>query len=168
MNDQSLPRVVEHTIRLASQWDLERLPPIDGPVIDGPVIDEPTKSQRLKHVTDYLQAIGTDEAGVASGRIRLSRGFGRPSGLTTGQRVELVVEPWPPAGVSILLNGQPLSPPTSNQPPTPTARSQQTRYDISANLKPRNKLIIELAIPDAVAGQATYLGQMRLEILRDN
>ena len=69
------------------------------------------------------------------------RRFGRPTGLTPGQRVELVIDGLPPAA-SIALNGQLL----------PDRREEElgrSRFDVTGCLLARNELAIRLPLPQA-------------------
>ena len=63
-----------------------------------------------------------------SGRVRWSRRFGRPSGMSADERVWLVLEDVPAEWVS--LNGQVLP-------------AGERAVDVTALLQPRNELVLE-------------------------
>lgn len=125
-----------HQIGLASQWDLEPLAESEAPS------DSRTGVQRLKHLTDYRQAAGAE----FKGPFRLVRRFGRPTGLTPGQRVELVSEGFP-AAVTVSLNDHVLQPLPAAGPAASGDALYLARFDISAGLRDRNRLAIEGLAP---------------------
>lgn len=62
--------------------------------------------------------------------------FGCPTGLGAHDRVWLVIEA-PPQQTSVVLNGKKL--------PSPTVEADYQRFQIMAQLQPRNELIIDLS-----------------------
>jgi hypothetical protein len=146
-----------HRIRLGSQWEFEPLAEIDPSPENtletptGKSLGQPRpKSQRLHDVSDCGEAAGVEY----QGRIRLVRRFGRPSGLTPGNRVELVIDRLETT-TAVSLNDNKLEPLRLTKPLEPTAASDEqtlVRLDVSACLLDRNQLAIELDLsknPDA-------------------
>src|SRR6476659_7700200 len=80
-----------HTIRLRGPWELE---PVARFVLqaDGsyqPVKDDLPAPVRVKMPADWSESFGADFLG----RVRYRRTFQKPTGLESGERVWLVVEP---------------------------------------------------------------------------
>ncbi len=88
----------------------------------------------------------TEPARGDSGRVRLGRRFGRPTGLGPSDVVWLVVEGAAPSGV-VTLNGSPLG-------------EAPGRFDVTTELAERNHVTIEVDLPDA--GPPRF--EVRLEI----
>jgi beta-galactosidase/beta-glucuronidase len=98
------------------------------------------------------------------GRVRYRRAFGRPT-IEAGERVYLVIEAVD-AEARVLLNGQPLG----------ETRGGPARFDVTALLRPRNELMVEVSLPvhppdeerqirGARAGlPGGLIGEVRLEI----
>ena len=74
---------------------------------------------------------------VAAGGTTWTRSFGKPTGVGPGDRVWLVVER--PAACAAALNGRPL-PPVAD-------RAAAWRHDVTADLRDRNELRLELHEP---------------------
>ena len=72
---------------------------------------------------------------ILHGRVSWSRRFGRPTGLSAGERVWLVAEDFP-AGTLTALNGEPI----------PTGA-----IDVTDRLQARNKLTLTVPLPQAAA-----------------
>ncbi len=85
-----------------------------------------------------------------SGRVRLCRRFGRPTGLGPSDVVWLVVEGAASPGV-VAINGRLLG---EAGPGTPV------RFDVTSELAERNRVTIEVDLPTA----GPPLGEVRLEI----
>ncbi|MGE0758440.1 MAG: hypothetical protein AB7O38_15540 [Pirellulaceae bacterium] len=91
-----------------------------------------------------------------AGRIRACRAFGRPTGLSPGDRVDLVIESGGWAGVAE-LNGQYLA--------RVTAEEGLARVGVRELLAPRNQLMIEISLPDPDRAVSDWLDfNVRLEI----
>jgi len=166
-----------HLIRLGSQWDFERLPaaapppvaPPDAPP-DAPQVAPPDASavappeawpgpQRLRQLSDYAQAA----RGEPGGRVRLSRRFGRPTGLARNQRVELAVD-GSPAAITVSLNDQVLAPLPAASATTPTDPPGWVRFNVAELLLQSNRLCIEFDAP-ARPDVPPAVRDARLEIL---
>lgn len=141
-----------HRIRLGSQWDLEPLPDGETPQSLLPGV------QRLKHLSDYSRAAGTE----FNGRIRLARCFGRPTGLTGKERVELVGDV-SQVDMAISLNGQILKPQPVTDPAQQCDTPTSLRFDVSALLQDSNRLAIALDLPDTPDAPGV-IRDVRLEI----
>ena len=142
-----------HRIHLGSQWEFEPLSDLD-PSPDNtletpqshPRGQHPLQPQRLENVSDCRQAAGADY----QGRIRLVRRFGRPTGLTPGDRVELVIDPRQSIA-TVSLNDQVLETWLGAHPIEPTTATDAkalVRFDVSSCLQDRNQLSIELDLCD--------------------
>ncbi len=137
-----------HRIRLGSQWDFETLSNTDRSPdsrIEPPSGNSPghpqRNSQRLKDVSDWTQAAGADY----QGRVRLVRWFGRPSGLTPSDRVELVIDSLNTTS-TVSLNDRKLEPMLVDHTESSSTTNSKVpvRLDVSAILRDRNQLAIEL------------------------
>ncbi len=109
----------------------------------------------------------------------ISRRFGRPTGISASQTLELVISP-PGAPYAVFLNGVEIGPSTNNvatndttannAPGQNTAPTEESRYDITRRIELRNELKLVFSAPAAVEGvlptnsTAFRLGDVRLEI----
>ena len=113
-----------HSIRLHGPWEFEVL----GADLKGKIA---MPAERLPL------------DGAVAGRVRLTRPFGRPTGLATGDLVWLVIEQAAPPGSL----GQ-------------AEEGTGGRFDVTADLAERNRLAIEVDLPL----ENPPLGEVRLEI----
>ena len=121
-----------HSIRLAGPWEFE-------------VAGTDAPKGKISMPADRLPVDGS----IAS-RVRLTRRFGRPTGLASGDVVWLVVERAGPPG-EITLNGRPLG---------QAGVHEAGRFDVTADLADRNRLEVEVDLP--LSGPP--LDEVRLEI----
>ena len=154
-----------HVIRLNGPWEIK---PIAHTLIlpDGATTDElgvlPAAGQTQIRA-DWSESLGA----AFRGRVRYTRRFGRPSGLETRDRVDLVVTQIDAFG-AVELNGKPLVEVPWGAP--------ATRVDITAQLRPRNILCVEVELPRADPSRPSLprpgregcagglIGEVRLEI----
>jgi beta-galactosidase/beta-glucuronidase len=85
---------------------------------------------------DWSNSLGAE----FRGRVAYTRPFQRPTGLSLGQRVELVLEGIDAFG-SVSLNGSPLIEIPSG--------GEQARVDVAPLLVDRNELVVEVELPPA-------------------
>ncbi|HEX2477538.1 MAG TPA: hypothetical protein VHK01_22470 [Lacipirellulaceae bacterium] len=153
-----------HTIRLRGPWQLE---PLERYIArrDGSferVADGLPVSSRLTMPADWSSAFGAEFCG----RVRYHRVFQSPTGLDSGERVWLVVEP-PRCRGGIKLNGKPLG--------DVSWRGPNFRFDITDLVEDHNRLEIVVEHPaldgDWVANDDSdinqpggLVGEVRLEI----
>ena len=157
-----------HTIRLAGPWQYE---PLAQTVLqrDGSVLcteGEVPPAGTIVMPSDWGGTLGPH----FRGRVRYCRRFGRPSGLATADRVELVVEQVDAMG-SVELNDRSLGIIAVGQ--------TRWRYDVTSRLQPRNLLCIDVDLPQespdspALSRQEReglpggLIGEVRLEIHAD-
>ena len=153
-----------HTIRLRGPWRLEaterfvRQP--DGTYLAA--TDDLPPAVESKMPADWGEALGAN----FYGRVRYQRNFNKPTGLDSGERVFLVVEP-PRSEGRIALQGQFLGSVRHGQPPG--------RFDITKRLESHNRLEIVVDHPALdnmrrIAGNPANLppgglvGEVRLEM----
>ena len=116
--------MTHHIIRLRGPWEYRVL------TSDSPL------SGHLTMPADWGSTLGAD----FRGRVAYRRRFGRPTGLGPADRVELVIGRVDALG-SVRLNGEPLGEiPAGGQP---------WRCDVTAALRRRNELIVEVELPHA-------------------
>ncbi len=149
------PRQATHTIGLASQWELEWLGASEAEPTIPSMATRPTPTQRLKKVADWPTATG------GTGRVRLRRRFGRPSGLSTGERLLLRITGLPETATT-QLNGRVLPCPGTD-PSAPPDTTDSRMYDVSEQIADRNELVIEFDRARSPAGTA-QLADVQLEI----
>ena len=153
-----------HTIRLRGPWQLEPLEQYvshsDGRIEC--VAEGLPASSRMTMPADWAEAFGADFCG----RVRYHRIFQMPTGLESGERVWLVVEP-PRSWGAVKLNGGALGDVRWGEP--------VARFDITARLQDHNRLEIvvdhppldgdKLAIDDSeIHLSGGLVGEVRLEI----
>jgi hypothetical protein len=152
-----------HTIRLRGPWQMqpmERFAVLPDDRISASGEDLPTPTV-AKMPDDWSSVFGADFLG----RVRYVRTFNKPTGLDSGERVFLVVEP--PISVGrVAVNGQILGEVRWGAPPG--------RFDITTALKDHNAVEVEVSHPAVDGeGKATLettsvsgglLGEVRLEI----
>ena len=119
-----------HRIRLHGPWQLKILEQIGS----DPPHDSAEFQARIP--SDWGRELGADFRGTAVYR----RGFHRPTGLDSNQRVELVVEQVDFQG-SVILNGHELG--TADL-------DREFRQPIQAMLMPFNELTIRVTLPGQV------------------
>lgn len=156
--------LLSHTIRLRGPWQCR---PLARTVLiaSGETASESGElpiGGRVEVPADWGGLLGAD----FRGRVRYTRGFGIPTGIEPGQRLDLVVERVDAFG-QVFLNGQPLG----------TVADTLARFDVTVLLKPRNELIIEVELPRLTPESAPLprpgreglpgglVGEVRLEIL---
>ena len=148
-----------HTIRLRGPWNFEAIarfvPQADGTYL--PVVHDLPPSARATMPADWSASFGADFVG----RVRYHRVFQTPTGLDSGERVFLVVEPPRTRGtvkladrtLGIIHHGGPLG-----------------RYDITDQLEDHNRLEVivehpQFDQPEAhVQAPGGLVGEVRLEI----
>ncbi len=154
-----------HIIRLRGPWQYEPLArtlllPSGEVETEGGDLPPPG---RIQMPADWGDSLGPD----FRGRVRYQRRFGSPTGLSSGDRVELVVEAVDARG-RVSVNGTSLGEIYFADPPA--------RFDITARLLPSNLLIVEVELPrlssespplprpgrDGLPGG--LIGEVRLEI----
>ena len=94
---------------------------------------------------------------VASGSVRCTRQFNRPTGIEATDRVWLVIEGLT-CSAAVSLNETPLGTASCSPASDPPAR-----FDITPHLQPRNRIAIDLADPTG-DNPLVCLGEVRLEI----
>jgi hypothetical protein len=132
-----------HVIRLRGPWNFEFQPP--RTLIERE--DDLPAAGSVTMPTDLFEIVGTR----FPCRLKLSRHFGCPTGLASGDAVYLVIEPAEKRG-QVWMNDQRLGELAHDQTPT--------RFEISKWLLPRNRITIELDLP----GRAVLDLNVRLEI----
>jgi hypothetical protein len=153
-----------HVIRLRGPWQVE---PIERYIrcSDGCIersIDKLPLGARATMPADWVDVWGRD----FFGRVCYRRTFHGPTGLESGERAMLVVEP-PQSHGTIVLNGTPLGQVASGGP--------GVRIDITSLLQVRNQLEIVVEHPTLDAAQRAdddviqlppggLVGEVRLEI----
>jgi hypothetical protein len=125
-----------HTMRLRGPWQLE---PIERFVRrhDGGynrLTEDLPAAARVTMPADWGQSFGADFLG----RVRYRRIFQKPTGLDSGERVFLVIEPPRSLGI-VELNEQRLGEIRYGSPPA--------RYDITNRLEDHNRLEILVSHP---------------------
>jgi hypothetical protein len=136
-----------HSIRLRGPWELYL-----------PGKGEPRRIE-MPATWQTLLALAGDTPLPSPARLR--RRFGQPTGLTPSDQLHLVIES-SAAACQIELNGQPLGSIAPSQ--------QSSSFDITALLRPRNELLILLAIPQresAPPEAESPLRDVRLEIVSE-
>jgi beta-galactosidase/beta-glucuronidase len=130
-----------HAIRLRGPWDYQPLactvlrPDGSTQAVSGSL----PPAGRVEMPADWGRTLGTD----FRGRVRYVRRFGCPSGLEPADRVELLIDRLDAFG-TVWLNGQLLL----DVPPGETP----SRVDVTARLRPRNELVIEVECPRETSG----------------
>lgn len=153
-----------HTIRLRGPWQVEPVARFvleaDGSYrLDGESLPP---AARVTMPADWSATCGPD----FFGRVRYRRVFHRPTGLESGERVFLVVEP-PRSSASIILNGDVLGFVNSEEP--------AGRFEISDRLEEDSQLEIIVDHPSLDDTKSTVddpgilppgglVGEVRLEI----
>jgi hypothetical protein len=125
-----------HTIRLRGPWQLEpieRYIPRSDDHFDR-VGDDLPSSSRAAMPADWAGVFGRDFLG----RVRYHRVFQKPTGLDSGERVRLVIEPPRTRGV-VTLSGTPLGQVAWGGP--------LGRFDITNLLEDHNRLEIVVEHP---------------------
>ena len=128
-----------HTIRLRGPWELRA-----------------AGADHLAAIRVKLPTLWRHARCDLSAPARLSRRFGRPTGLAPHQRVWLCVAAAQPLG-TVMLSGETLF--------AGVPESQEVRCDITQRLQSRNEIDLELepyTSPDAA--DAPVLGEVWLEI----
>ena len=154
-----------HVIRLRGPWHYEplsrtrRLADGSSEIIPGD-LPAPGKTQVP---SDWGEVLGAD----FRGRVRYSRRFNRPSGISQVRRIDLVVECVDAFG-SVTLNEHPLG-------AIPTDLGE-FRSEIGSLLRPYNLLVVEVELPECLdsslplprAGRTDcpggLIGEVRLEL----
>jgi hypothetical protein len=93
----------------------------------------------------------------ASGAVRCTRHFNRPTGIDGGDRVWLVIEGLA-CSAAVALNDNSVGEASRSAACDPPAR-----FDITPHLQPRNRIAIDLADPTD-DNPLVCLGEVRLEI----
>ena len=125
-----------HVIHLRGPWEYRplartvRLP--DGSLRE--TTEGLSPPGRLWLLADWGRTLGPD----FRGRVLFTRRFGQPTGLASGDRVDLVLERVEACGTAT-LNGTPLAPLLAGQ--------EGTRFDITARLQRRNELTLVFELP---------------------
>lgn len=145
-----------HSIRLRGPWQLEPLARFALRPDGG--CQRVTKTLpaacRTTMPADWSAALGHDFLGV----VRYTRNFQRPTGLESGDKVWLVVEP-PRSKAAVRINEHPLGEVCHGGP--------AGRFDITSLLAPSNLLEIEVEHSKDDAGDGRcggLVGEVRLEI----
>lgn len=164
-HQQVITLMPRHVIRLRGPWEYRplartvRLADGSSQVESG----ELPAAGRIEVPSDWGESLG----GTFCGRVAYLRRFGRPTGLSAADRVELVITRVD-ARAGVRLNGQALG--------EIPAGGAAWRCDITARLAPRNELVIEVELPRVTdrslplprAGReglpGGLVGQVRLEI----
>lgn len=156
--------LLSHTIRLRGPWQCRpfaRTVRLASGESAAEVGELPTGG-RAEMPADWGALLG---AGFR-GRVRYTRGFGLPTGIEPEQRLDLVVDAVDAFG-QVSLNGQLLG----------SVGSEIARFEVTALLKPRNELVIEVELPRLTPESAPLprpgregfpgglIGEVRLEIL---
>lgn len=151
-----------HSIRLRGPWRYE---PLARSVLQSDAAPRETTAAlppagKAAMPSDWGATLGRD----FRGRVRYRRAFGRPT-LEPGETVILVLEAVD-AAAHVSLGGEPLG----------ETRGGPARFDVTALLRPRNELTVEVALPayspdeekqirGARAGlPGGLIGEVRLEI----
>jgi hypothetical protein len=159
-------RILDHVIRLRGPWEYC---PLARTIMlaDGSHRFETNNLPAAGRITmpaDWGETLGAD----FRGRVSYLRRFGRPTGLAAADRVELVVDCADAFGC-VALNGQRLG--------DIAAGGLPWRCDITARLRTRNELVIEVELPHLTADSPSLarsgreglpgglIGEVRLEIL---
>ena len=137
-----------HTIRLRGPWHYQTLT----------TDNLPTQQQRVHLAHDTIRELNV----AGHQQVRFSRAFGRPNGLESNETIYLVVEKTE-LHLRLLLNGELLG----------DQSGTCNRWNITAELRERNTLIIETELPEASerdsmpdhAFVVELLGMPRLEIV---
>jgi hypothetical protein len=120
-----------HTIRLRGPWQLEAtkrfVVQADGSY--RAAHDDLPPAAEAKMPADWSAVLGAN----FFGRVRYTRSFNKPTGLDSGERVFLVVEP-PRSEACVLLHGQPVG--------SVRAGDDAGRFDITERLESHNRLEI--------------------------
>jgi hypothetical protein len=158
-------RVPDHVIRLRGPWEYC---PLARSVMqaDGSHRLETNglpAAGRITMPADWGATLGADFCG----RVSYLRRFGRPTGLTAADRVELVIDRVDAFGCAAL---------NSHELGEIAADGQPWRCDVTARLRPRNELVIEVELPQLTADSPALarsgreglpgglIGEVRLEI----
>ena len=151
-----------HVIRLRGPWEyrpLFRLAILPGGSQRRETCDLPAAG-RIAVPGDWGATLGAD----FRGRVAYRRPFGCPTGLAAADRVDLVIERVDAYGRA-LLNGQSLG--------EIPAGGCLWRREITAGLRPRNELVVEVELPGGDPPPARpgredrpggLVGEVRLEI----
>ena len=154
-----------HVIRLRGPWEYY---PLARTAIraDGSCrreTDDLPAAGRIVMPAHWGPTLGAD----FRGRVSYRRRFGRPTGLDAADRVDLVIDRVDAFGCAA-LNGQELG--------EIAAGGHVWRCDITARLRPRNELVVEVELPQLAAGSPSparpgredlpggLVGEVRLEI----
>lgn len=129
-----------HVIRLRGPWEYRVLASLSPPTGGGRQVETSVPpSGRLTMPADWGATLGADFCG----RVAYHRRFGRPTGLGPADRVELAIDRVDALG-SVRLNGESLGEiPAGGQP---------WRCDVTARLRRRNELIVEVELPHVPHG----------------
>ncbi|HPM81075.1 MAG TPA: hypothetical protein PLF81_10260 [Candidatus Anammoximicrobium sp.] len=154
-----------HVIRLRGPWEHRLVartsPPAGGP--PGTGTSELPPSGWVVMPADWNATLGPSFCG----RVAYHRRFGRPTGLGPADRVDLVIDGVDASG-SVRLNGESLG-------EIPLGW-QVWRCDVTARLRPRNELIVEVERTPVIDGKppiprpgrdglpGRLMGDVRLEI----
>lgn len=153
-----------HTIRLRGPWDVKAhrrfVPQADGTYMPSP--EGLPSETRVQMPADWSDLLGADFLG----RVRYRRVFQKPTGLDSGERVFLVVEP-PRSEACILLHGKLVG--------FVNAGESAGRFDITERLSSHNPLEIYVDHPGLDEMRSTVgdpaalppgglVGEVRLEI----
>jgi hypothetical protein len=125
-----------HVIHLRGPWQLEALARTLLRA-DGLKEEEPASLPapgRCRVPSDWAETLGADFCG----RVRYTRNFGCPTGLEPLDRVDLTIERIDAFGRA-WLNREPLGEIAFGR--------ENVRFDVTALLKPRNVLTIEVEMP---------------------
>lgn len=138
-----------HRIRLRGPWRFRVLS------------EQPARSGRVTMPCDWSTSLGAD----FRGRVAYTRRFQRPTGLSPGQRVELVLDGVDAFGSASLNGSRLLEIPPGGKP---------ARVDIAPLLADRNALVVEVELPpageepmrppDREQSPGGLYGEVRLEI----
>jgi hypothetical protein len=133
-----------HIIRLRGPWRYQplarRVLLADGTVREDVVAQDAARTMRLP--ADWSQVLGDFR-----GRVRFMRSFHRPTGLTPGTHVALVIDAVD-ARATVMLNGQLLG--TCGGP------GFAARFNIRPHLQLRNELAIDVELPYELASDARF------------
>src|SRR5688572_19376043 len=152
-----------HTIRLRGPWQMqpvERFAILSDGRFAGSGEDLPTPAV-AKMPDDWSSVFGADFLG----RVRYVRTFNKPTGLDSGERVFLVVEP-PRSVGRVAINGELLGEVKWGAP--------AGRFDITTSLKDHNAVEVEVSHPalddaenvilETTPVSGGLVGDVRLEI----
>jgi hypothetical protein len=161
---RSVPATLMHTIRLRGPWEVQAIAQFvlqpDGTY--KPESDTLPPSTRATMPADWSETLGSDFLG----RVRYRRSFNKPTGLESGERVWLVVEP-PRSSACIIWKGDLVGFVYPNEP--------LGRFDITERIEDHNQLDIFVDHPDLEYMRSTVgdpkllppgglIGEVRLEI----